>query len=49
MPKKVIWTAVGSSLFILISVLESLAGSQEVALVTAVNAVALAILALKDN
>lgn len=49
MPKGIVWTSIASSVFIVISVLESLAGKQDIALVTAINAIAFAILAIRDN
>lgn len=49
MPKNIVWASIASTAFIAISAVESLAGRQEVALVTAVNAVAFALLSLRDN
>ena len=49
MPKGIVWTSIASSVFIAISMIESLAGRQEIALVTAVNAIAFAVLAIRDN
>lgn len=49
MSKSFVWTSIASSVFIAISTIDILAGKTEIGLVMAVNAVALAILALRDN
>lgn len=49
MPKGIVWTSIASSALIAISTIDLLAGKADIALALAVNAVALAILALRDN
>lgn len=49
MPKGIIWTSIVSSVFVAISTIELLTGATDSALVMALNAIAFAVLALRDN